>query len=455
VKMSNIVSRRDGFVSDIKKMIANGSSNDVKIVLRDWEMMANKDIISARCEYFATMFSNKEVKFIEGETNIVDIRTCCKAVMKTIVDFLFIGDVELHDLSLGHLLELMQMTKMMLLEDLFADTQKFVLGFLPDSGVNCGSIPELVEGLIFAEQFKLETIKDALLLELFLSLEDIPHIPEVVKNSEAIKDLSANLLKAIILHEGITVGDSKQRLDAFVFWLSENECSEEDKKEITDSFKFEEFTADELLTDVRKSGLYSIKKIDTRLQYILNSQVKNLNDNHLRFRTLKSYYIVEKKKTEQKEKIIGQMKSALNNERAKTAHLEHTLKLKDVDIEHEKRMRKCNDNHIDFLKSRISDKDQTIAEYEEDIADKDSMISSQEAEITQLESEISEKNGAISRLEMNKISLDTDIVEKHLDILDLQRENDEMRATICDLKVRNRGKWRGRGRGNRNFSHKY
>merc|ERR1712110_312851 len=100
-------------------------------------------------------------------------------------------------------------------------------------------------------------IKEALLLELFLSLKDVPHIPEVVKNSEAFKFLPACLLKEVLLHEARkkTVGDSKERLDAFVFWLSENECSEEDKKEITDSFIFDEFTSDELLTDIRKSEL--------------------------------------------------------------------------------------------------------------------------------------------------------------------------------------------------------
>ena len=445
--MSNKVSRRDSFVSDIMKLIVNGSSNDVKIVLQDGEIMANKDIISARCEYFATMFSNKEVKFIEGETNSVDMNFCRKVVMEKIISFLFIGDVELHDLSFAHLMELMHMSNMMLLEDLFDDIQKFVLGFLPDSGVNCGSIPELVEGLIQAEQFKLETIKDALLLELFISLKDVPHIPEVVKNSEAFKFLPASLLKEVLLHEAKekTVGGSKERLDAFVFWLSENDCSEEDKKEITDSFIFDEFTPDELLTDVRRSGLFSIEKIDGRLQEMFDDQKKSLGDKDQRFRTLKSYYMLEKKKIEDKEKIIGQLKSALSKEKEKTKILEHSIEMYKDAVKHHEYIINSKEGRITLLKNEISDKEQTIAENEDEISDKESTISTQEAQITELKREVYEKDQEIYSMKLKQVDLEGGIMSKNLDNIRLSLENDELRD-----KVRNRG--RGRGRGNRNFN---
>ena len=463
VKMSNVVSRRDGFISDIMKMIVNGSSNDVKIILQDGEIMANKDIISARCEYFATMFSNNEVKFIEGETNSVDMSFCRKVVMEKIIAFLYIGDVELHDLSLAHLMELMHMSDMMLLEDLVADTEKFMLGFLPDSGVNYGSIPELVEGLMLAEQFKLETIKDALLLELFLSLKDIPHIPEVVENCEAFKCLPVSLLKAILLHDDArerTVGDSKERLNAFVFWLSENECSEEDRWEITDSFNFEEFTADELLTDVRKSGLYSIEKIDTRLKELFDDQKKSLVDKDKRFRTLKSYYISEKREAENQEKIATQLKLALNNEKQKTEDLEKSIKEKDYEIEkredqveHLEFMVKSKETTMSSLEVRVSDRDAQITLLEFDIRDKSDRIEEYEEKIESMDSQINllkdqafEKDRTIDRMRMSNMTKDGEIQELYV-------ENDQMRDRIDELEsVRIRG--RGRGRGNRNYSHR-
>ena len=67
---------------------------------------------------------------------------------------------------------------------------------------------------------------------------------------------------------------TRQIFDAFVFWLSgNNSCSEEEKKEIVDSFNFGDFTAEELLTEVRLSGLYSISKISSQVMKFL--QIKD------------------------------------------------------------------------------------------------------------------------------------------------------------------------------------
>ena len=251
-------------ISDIMKMITTGTSNDVKIVLEDGEIHANKDVLSARCAYFATCFSSK---FIEGETNVVTFSHCSKMIMEKIIKYLFCGEMKLHDLLLADLLKMMNMTKMMMLDDLLEDVQDFCAKYIEDSGVNLGTLPELVNGLILAEQFKLEIAKDALVLELFRSLKDIPHTPDVVLNSEAFKNLPVNLVKDIFLRDvcGGVIPSTKERLDAFVFWLTENECSYDDKRRITESFNFDAYTVEELLTDVRSSGLYSVEKIDRRV----------------------------------------------------------------------------------------------------------------------------------------------------------------------------------------------
>ena len=90
---------------------------------------------------------------------------------------------------------------------------------------------------MLADQFKLDNIKKALLLELSLSLVDIPHIPEVVKNSDVFKLLPFNLLNDIYFddpdeyefykdenYDRIPT-TSKESFDAFMFWLSENDCT--------------------------------------------------------------------------------------------------------------------------------------------------------------------------------------------------------------------------------------
>ena len=72
--MSSIINSGKKFKSDIMKMMTNGTSNDVKIVLEDGEIQANKDVLCARSDFFATMLSN--AKFIEGETKHVSFNHC-------------------------------------------------------------------------------------------------------------------------------------------------------------------------------------------------------------------------------------------------------------------------------------------------------------------------------------------------------------------------------------------
>ena len=289
--MAGIVDRREKFVSDIMAMILCGTSNDVKIVLEDGEIVANKDVLSARSDYFATMFSNRECEFIEGETSQVTFHHCSKVIMEKIIQYLFSGNVKLYDLSLSDLVTMLNMTTMMMLDDLKGDIHQYILKIIPKSGVNCGFLPTLVESLILAEQFKLDIIEWTLISELYLCLGGIPHVPDVVKNSDAFKHLPFNLLDLIYLEaleedEDEDDDDEEDEDDrkptlkdlfyAFVFWLTENDCTEKEKEMIMGYFNFNDFTTEELLTDVKESGLYPIEDIHRRVIDIFRCQEKEI-----------------------------------------------------------------------------------------------------------------------------------------------------------------------------------
>ena len=94
----------------------------------------------------------------------MDMSHCSNVVMQKIINYLFGEKIELQDLSLTELVKLMNMASMMLLDELLTGTQMFVFSFLPDTGVNCGSLPELVEAFMLAEQFQLKTIVQPCLL---------------------------------------------------------------------------------------------------------------------------------------------------------------------------------------------------------------------------------------------------------------------------------------------------
>ena len=139
---------RNKLAEDILKMLERGSPNDVKIKLSDGEILANKDILMARSEYFATMLSNNQ--FIEGETSAVDMTHCSKAVMGLIIKFLFSGTVKFSNLSLVQLLELSHMSKMMLLSEFKERVENYLM--------YCSrkfNLSELILGLKIAHEYNL------------------------------------------------------------------------------------------------------------------------------------------------------------------------------------------------------------------------------------------------------------------------------------------------------------
>ena len=81
---------------------------------------------------------------------------------------------------------------------------------------------------MFAEQHQLgKSIKVGIIQVLKLNLNKIPHIPEVVIDSDVFKDLPITLVKKIF-SRGFA-RDAKDLFDVFVFWPSGNECTEDDK----------------------------------------------------------------------------------------------------------------------------------------------------------------------------------------------------------------------------------
>ena len=145
------------FIEDILKMLERGSLNDVKIKLSDGEIVANKDILMARSDYFATMFSNN--KFIEGETSSVDMSHCSKALLEKIVQYLFSGGFNFEGLSLTQLLDLSHLADMMLLPNLAFAVDDCIINQLPCHADDVQSLDELILGLKLADHFKRSAVR--------------------------------------------------------------------------------------------------------------------------------------------------------------------------------------------------------------------------------------------------------------------------------------------------------
>ena len=104
--------------NDMLKMLKEGSLNDVKIILDDGELLANKDVLAARCEYFAATLRWNS-KNNNEESKEIRIKDCSKKVMERIVEFLFTGVLKFKDLDTHSLMSLIdQIRKLVLGEDL-------------------------------------------------------------------------------------------------------------------------------------------------------------------------------------------------------------------------------------------------------------------------------------------------------------------------------------------------
>jgi len=259
-------------------MLERGSLNDVKIKLSDGEITANKDILMARSDYFATMFSNN--KFIEGETSSVDMSHCSKAVMEKIVKFIFSGAVTFEDLSLAQLLELTHVSEMMLHNEFRDDVENYIFVTFDFHRVN---LSELILGLKIADTYNLAFLANFIKREVCLNLKDIPND---IESSNSFKSLPFRLIRMILLSVSWSwpSPSTKQVFDAFMVWLSENEVTNEERNEIADSLEFENFTVEELMTSVWDSGLYPRSKIDKRVLELVKKKDNLLKEKDLKIK---------------------------------------------------------------------------------------------------------------------------------------------------------------------------
>ena len=285
---------RDQFAKDILIMLERGSLNDVKIKLSDGEIVANKDILMARSEYFATMFRNS--KFLEGETSSVDMSHCSKAVMEKIIKFLLIGFVKYDDLSLKQILELSIMSEMMLLEKFHDQVEDYIkVDCALDIRENVHLFPEYISALKYAHQNNLSDIKNLIAMELLWHLSDIIDDANGLDTFKALPFLLIREIFKSDLNDRRDLPTSKQRHDYFMTWLSVNEATEDQKREIVGSFYFNDFTVEDLMTSIRDSGLYPTSKIDQRVLQLFKKQRELLEEKDKQIKA-KNKLIMEKNK---------------------------------------------------------------------------------------------------------------------------------------------------------------
>ena len=258
-----IISHGHEIKNNLKFLRMNDSFNDVKIIFSDGIVCANSVIMSSASDYFSTMLNSD--KFVEAQTKEVSMEEYgTKEAMERMVDYIYSGDMNLGETGFEILLEIMNLSKMLLLrtDSLFTSLEAYIISFISDG---CLSLPNDLRGFLLVERYCLDSLRKHIIFDIYASLR--------CKNMEdeagaILQQFNVKMIKEIMLYKYNPVDRrtkkkfvappySKEKFQCFQVWYSKNQdCKDEDKKIIRDSIDLDEFTGEELLTVVKKSGLF-------------------------------------------------------------------------------------------------------------------------------------------------------------------------------------------------------
>ena len=213
--------------------------------------------------YFATMISNE--KFIEGQTkHIVMKEYGTQKAMETIVEYVYSGKMNFSNLNFGTLLEVLNISKMMLMktDKLSGKIEKYINENVSKSEFS------LSKEYLLVEKYCLENVRNSVVREVHLDYCTRSTAELEAKSKKVLQQFSVKLIKEILFYQEedevmLPKIKTRRKFDFFMIWYSENkDCDASNMKIILDSFKLEDFSGKELLTVVKQSGLFSEEDIN-------------------------------------------------------------------------------------------------------------------------------------------------------------------------------------------------
>ena len=153
------IKHRDEIINNFLLLRSNSFGfNDVKIILGDGIVFANSAILSCASDYFATMLSSD--KFVEGQTKEIIMKEygTTKEAMERIVNYIHCGDMNMGEIGLETLLELMNLSKMLLMRtlSLFNSLEAHIVILI--SGFHI-STKELLQGFMLVERYQMDSLR--------------------------------------------------------------------------------------------------------------------------------------------------------------------------------------------------------------------------------------------------------------------------------------------------------
>ena len=276
-----VVNRQSDVINNLMKMLALGTSNDVTIVLSDGEIRANKDVLCASSDYFATMFSNEA--FDECKNGVVPMKNVKKVVMEGLIQFLFSGLLDLKRFDIKDLLELMNLTQFMFLHNLFTDIEVYIIANLDK--IEC-TAKDIYQAFSLVYKYQLLGVKSKFIeiVKRFLQIEVWEE--DNLDSLEFLKFTSGMVKDVLEPDDSEDSMSAISRFRAFDFWYSKTSClcTEVVKTKILENLPLDKFTGSELLQVVRNSRLYSQESISERLMEIIENYEEEISELKLKYK---------------------------------------------------------------------------------------------------------------------------------------------------------------------------
>ena len=227
--------------------------NDVtiKTTKDNQELVSSKFILSARSKYFEAMFNGQNFK---ESTGMVEM-PCTQPVMEKVIHFLYSGEVNYDNMTGIELLEYLDILRHLMLDRPFKHLEEVILSKIGKGDFRFG---ELIRVLEKAIDLQLEDTADCIFLYIATNYQDA-----FVEAKEELTTMRTETFMHQILIKIDDPWNCIERIQLYSHWVGANadKLSKDQRKEIQDSFNFEDFKIEELLGEVYKSGLLETEQI--------------------------------------------------------------------------------------------------------------------------------------------------------------------------------------------------
>ena len=266
-----LLSNKSDLCKDIFSLLNEPEYCDAKLESSDGTtILVNKTILSARSEYFRSMFSLNN-NFVESQTGSVKM-PYTKPVLEKLIVYLYSGELDCQSLELDQLLELMDLFNLFNLSAEFTSLEDYVKKNIENEQF---LLSACLKGLKTSfQRGLLQTVGLTLLAYLGDSFAWICQMDEV-------GSLCQPLIIRLLQEKENEPSQTIHRFRALNTWLSLNSTDGGMTELCLQMFDLEHFTAAELASDVRKSGLYWSSQIMDRMAEICqekDNQLENLRE---------------------------------------------------------------------------------------------------------------------------------------------------------------------------------